>query len=239
MWRLALAALGMSCLLPAVETPGQKERLQQTKTERMDFPTGGLLRLNGLSGDLTIEGWDQPGLEITTTKTTKEEYDSSTREKGVAELDQVRLASERHGDELVVTTIVPRHGRFKPPLPRSTRVDLVSHIYVPQSARLAVDHGSGNLYIEDVAGGIEAAIGQGTILLRLPEQGQYDIDARSKWGSVTSDFPGQTHKTRWQVGHQLVGHAEGSAQQLHLRAGYGDIIVLKERKPKGPEAKAP
>jgi hypothetical protein len=237
MWRLTLAALGVSCLLLAIEAPEQKEKLQQTKTERMDFPSGGLLRLNGLSGDLTIEGWNQPGVEITTTKTTKQEYDSATRQKGVDELDQVRLASERHGTELVVTSTIPRYGHFKPPLPGSTRVDLVSHVYVPHSARLAIDHGSGNLYIEDVAGGIEAAIGQGTILLRLAEQGEYDIDARSKWGSVTSDFPGRQRKARWLVGHQFAGHSEGGAQKLHLRAGYGDIIILKERKPKGPEAK--
>jgi hypothetical protein len=236
MWRLALAALGVSYLLLAVDAPGQKEKLQQTKTERMDFTSGGLLRLNDLAGVLTIEGWDQSGVEITTTKTTKEEYDSATREKGVAELNQVRLAIERHRDELVVTATIPRHGHFKPPLPGGTRVDLVSHVYVPHSARLAVDHGSGNLYIEDVAGGIEAAIGQGTILLRLPGQGQYAIDAKSKWGRVTSDFSGQERKAWWQVGHQFVGHPEGSAQKLRLRAGYGDIIVLKERVPNGPEA---
>ena len=228
MWRLALAALGLSCLLLAVETPGHKEKVQQTKTERMDLPSGGLLRLNGLSGDLTIEGWNQPGVEITTTKTTKEEYDSATRQKGVAELDQVRIAGELRGNELIVTTTIPRHG----PLPGSTKVDLVSHIYVPHSARLAVDHGSGNLYIEEVAGGIEAAIGQGTILVRLVEHGEYDIDARSKWGSVTSDFPGKERKARWLVGHQFAGHSEGGAEKLHLRAGYGDIIILKERVPK-------
>jgi hypothetical protein len=201
----------------------------------MEFPSGGLLRLNHSVGELTIEGWDQPGVEITTTNTTKEEYDSATRQKGAGELDQVRIASERHEDELVLTTALPLYGHFNPPLPGRARVDLVSHIYVPHGARLAIDHGSGNIYIEDVTGNIEAAIGQGTILLRLPEEGQPDIDARSKWGSVTSDFPGQARKTRWQVGHQFAGHPEGGAQKVRLRAGYGDIIVLKERQPKGPE----
>jgi hypothetical protein len=234
MWRLALTWFGVSGLLLAVDAPGPREKVQQSKTERMEFPPGGLLRLNGLAGDLRIEGWDQPGVEITTTKTTKEEYDSATRQKGVDELDQVRIASERHDDELVITATLPRYGHFKPPLPGGTRVDLVSHVYVPRAARLAIDHGSGNVYIEDVAGDIRASILSGEILLRLPGKGQYDVDARSKWGSVTSDFPGQAHKARWLVGHRFAGHPEGSAQKLYLRAGYGDIIVLKERKPKGP-----
>jgi hypothetical protein len=233
MWRLALAGLCASCLLLAIDPSGQKEKVQQTKTERMDFPSGGLLRLNGWSGDLEIEGWDQPGIEITTTKSTKEEYDAATRQRGVAELDEVRVASERHDDEIVVTATIPRYGHLNPPPRGATRVDLVSHIYVPHSARLAIDHGSGDLYIENVNGNIEASAGQGTILLRLEEEGQYDIDARSKWGSVTSDFPGQERRARWLVGRQFAGHPEGHAQKLQLRAGYGDIIILKERVPKG------
>lgn len=233
MWRLALAGLSVSCLLLAVDATGQKEKVQQTKTERMDFPSGGLLRLNGLSGDLVIEGWEQPAIEITTTKTTREEYDAATREAGVAELDQVHVTSERHENEIVVTATIPRYGHFSPPLRSSTRADLVSHIYVPHGARLAIDHGSGNLYINDVNGNIEADVGQGTILLRLAGEGQYEIDARSKWGSVTSDFPGSERKAWWLIGQHYTGHPEGRAQKLQLRAGYGDIIILKERVPKG------
>jgi hypothetical protein len=217
-----------------VDTPAPKEKIQQTKTERMEFPSGGLLRLNHLLGELTIEGWDQPGVEITTTKFTKEEYGPTARRKGVSELDQVRLASQRQEDELALTLGFPEYGHFSPPLPGKTRFDLESHIYVPRNTRLAIDHGRGNIYIEDVVGNIDAGIGQGTILLRLPEQGRYDIDAHSNWGSVTSDFPGHGRKARWQVGHQFAGHPEGNAQKLRLRAGYGDIIILKEHKPNGP-----
>ena len=238
MWRLTLAAFGVTGLLLAVEAPGQKEKVKQTKTERMDFPSGGVLRLSGLSGDLTIEGWDRPTTEIRTTKTTREEYDAATRQKGVAELDRVEIASEHHENEIVVRVTNPRYGHFKPLLPGGTRVDLDSHIYVPHSARLVIDHSSGNLYIEDVSGNIDASAGQGTMLVRLAEDGQYDIDARSKFGSVTSDFPGMARRARWLVGHQFMGHPEGHAQKLGLRAGYGDIIILKERVPKEPKAAA-
>jgi hypothetical protein len=45
-------------------------------------------------------------------------------------------------------------------------------------------------------------------------------------------------RARWLVGHQFMGHPEGRAQKLGLRAGYGDIIILKERVPKEPKAAA-
>jgi len=235
MTRVAVTGLCASCLLLAVDAP--RHKVQQTKTERMEFPLGGLLRLSHSMGEVTIDAWDEPGLEITTTKTTEAAYDSATRQKGVEELDQVRMAAERHGDERVLTTTFPPHSHFKPQLPGSAKVDLESHMYVPRAARLAIENGSGNVYVEDVTGNIEASVGQGTILLRLPEEGHYEIDARSKWGSVTSDFAGQARKSRWLVGHQFAGHEEAGAKKLYLRAGYGDIIILKERQPKGPETR--
>lgn len=236
MTRLVVTELCVSCLLLAVDAPGQKEKIQQTKTERMDFPSGGLLRLNHSVGNLTIEGWDQPDLEITTTKTTRDEYDSATKQKGVEELDRVSVASERHGNEIVLS-VLPHQGGLKSAF-TSDKVDLTSHIYVPRGAKLAIDHGSGNVYVEGVTGDIHATTHQGEILLRLPEAGQYDIDARSKWGSVTTDFAGQARKPWWQVGRQFAGRPGSTAQKLYLRAGYGDIIILKARKPKEPEAGA-
>ncbi|MBV8731971.1 MAG: hypothetical protein JO336_19355 [Acidobacteriia bacterium] len=207
--------------------------VEVTKTEHMDFPSGGVLRLNNVIGVLTIEPWDQPGLELTTTKTTLEEYDAANRQKGVAILDNVRLTSERHGDELVLTNDFPRYGSLKPPLPGSPRFTQDMHIFVPRSVRLEI-HGSGQIYIDEIAGNIQADISQGTILLHLPEQGHYDIDARSKFGTVNSDFPGQEKRSWWLVGHSFMDQPAAGAQKLHLRTGYGDIILLKIRQPQAP-----
>jgi hypothetical protein len=45
----------------------------------MDFPSGGLLKLETSIGQL-FAGWDRPELEITAVKTTKATYDSESRE---------------------------------------------------------------------------------------------------------------------------------------------------------------
>jgi len=96
-----LAAIGLaSCaLLPAADEPTQKP---QSSTQRMDFPSGGTLRLTKSTGLLTVEAWDRPDVEITAIK----------------QSDKVRVAAERHGDELVVTTDFPRrraHSEFVSP----------------------------------------------------------------------------------------------------------------------------
>src|SRR5580658_8212698 len=111
--------LGVSCLLPAHLLPANDEipqRIQVTKTDHADFPAGGTLRLKNSTGELTIEGWDQPGVEITTTKSTKLAYTSSSPERAKASqvLDEVKVSEARQGDELVITTDFPRHRRFLP-----------------------------------------------------------------------------------------------------------------------------
>ena len=98
------------CLLFAAEQP--KEKVQVSKTERIDFPAGGTLRFTNSIGVLTVEAWDRPDVEITTIKSTKEEYDASEREKATHELEKVNVVAERHGDELVITTTFPRYRTF-------------------------------------------------------------------------------------------------------------------------------
>src|SRR5579863_4710984 len=63
-----------------------------TKTERLDFPSGGTLHLKNSIGELTVEGWDQAGIEITTIKSPR---------NPMAQLDRVQVKAERQKDEVV------------------------------------------------------------------------------------------------------------------------------------------
>jgi hypothetical protein len=222
---LALIGLGISCLVLA---DGEPQRFfQVTKTERLDFPSGGLLRLKNSSGQITIEGWDRPDVELTTTKSTKEPYNPQDREKAVGELDQVHIATELHGDELVITTDFPRHGIFRPFLRGGTRVDVDYRIGVPRNARVAIEHYTGFVSLDNIAGDIRVTASQAEITLHLPEDGQYAIDAKSKLGDVISDFPGHTQRKLWFLGKQFAHENTAASQKIDLRAGYGDIIILK------------
>jgi hypothetical protein len=211
-------------LLPALWAEEAGERyVDATKTQHMEFPAGGVLRVNHSIGNLTIEGWDQPGIEITMKKTTKEEFEPQDRQKGVEELERVRLVAARNGNVVTLTETYPRIKRFY----------LETHISVPRNARLEI-RGSGDLDVHNVTGAINAHLSHGTMVLRMPENGHYDVDAGSKFGTVNSDFPGKENRRAWLVGHEFNGVANGAAQKLRLRAGYGDVIVLKIRQPAYP-----
>jgi hypothetical protein len=178
-------------------------------------------------GELWIRGADRPDVLITTTKSTKAEYDAPNRDKGTRELDQVLTTAERHGDELVVTTTYPRYSVFAPPLRGGTRFDSMYDIRVPRNARLAVDHDNGYVFVDNLMSDIHVTVHHGSITLRLPAEGQYAMDARSKFGSVSSDCAGRVQRKFWLVGQQLTNTGSSSAKKIYLRVGYGDIILLE------------
>jgi hypothetical protein len=223
----------MSCLVLADDE--FRQAVQIAKTEHVDFPPGGTVRLKNSTGELTIEAWDQAGVEITTVKSTKAAYTPAEREKASHNLDKVKITTERRGGELVITTDFPRHREFPPPSPfgRATNFNLEYHIKVPRDARLVVDHDVGDVHFDAVTGDIHANALQGSITLHLPEEGQYAIDAKSDIGSVNSDFPGSAKRRFWLVGHQFMRTSQ-APHKLYLRAGFGDIIILKIRKPRTP-----
>ncbi len=206
---LTAIGFGAGCLLLAADEPKQKTPV--SKTQRMGFPAGGTLRLKKSTGLLTVEAWDRSDVEITTIRYS----------------DKARVAAERHGDELVVTTDAPRHRAH-------SEFDLEYRIKAPASAKLIAEHDLGDVNIDGLAGDIQVTLCQGEILLHLPQDRQYNIHARSQFGNVNSDFPGPEKRRWWLLGHRSVNESPQAAHKLNLRVTSGDIVILKTRVPISP-----
>jgi hypothetical protein len=202
---------------------------QVTKTERFDFPPGGVLHIVNSTDELAIEGWDRPEVEITTTKS-KHIY--ATRERETAGLDRIQITAARVGNEIVVTTDAPHYDVFPPPLPfRGGRhFELEYRIHAPRNTSVIVDHEAGGVHIENIAGDIRVKVLKGQIDLRLPEDSTYTIDAKVDTGNIYSDFPGRSHRRIWPLGTRYE-QASAGGHKLYLRSGYGDIAILKVRRP--------
>ena len=165
---LALIGFGTAFLL-AEEPPPQ---LQVSHTERAEFPAGGALRMVNSTGNLTVEAWDQPGVEITTIKSLKPGFNSGDRDKATHELESVQIKVERRGNELVVTTESPKHSNS----------DVEYRIKAPSTAKFIASHGVGGVSVYGLTNDIEVTLRRGEILLHLPEEGQYSTSAKVESG---------------------------------------------------------
>lgn len=239
------AACGLLCAQNAKTADGAKgnapataprpsatlgDKIVVTKTESVDFPTAGLLHMPNAIGIVTITGWDEAKLEMTTIKSTKTAVDPKDHDQAAKLIDNVKIATEGKGGEVTVATSYPKHSKLARPFVGMTDFDLEYRIHVPRAARLDIGEAEGEINIEDIHGDLHVIEGLGQINVRVPE-GSYSIDARVKTGAVNSDFAGNDRTLKlWFIprpGQAFMASAANSAQKMFLRVSYGDVVILK------------
>ena len=218
---LAILYFELGLLGMTLPISGAEQRVEVTKTERINFAPGGIIRINSSYGTLNVEGWDRPEVEIAVVKSTEQYYEPKQREKGASLLDRAHISTERVSDtELAISTHQDR----------KTSVDY--EIRVPRDSRLDI-HGTGQVLVANVTGDIQATGHRGDLVLMLPDTGAYSIDAKTKVGVVTSDFAGDLHHRRYLLGERFAGPP--ASQRIYLRVSLGGITI----KSVPPEAEPP
>jgi hypothetical protein len=220
-WAIALPMFGQDAI---------KQPVRITRTEKVDFAPGGTIHLNGSYGHLTIEGWDEPRVEIVVTKSLAHYYEPEGLQDAAQRLEHVRVAATRRSDtDLEISTIVDsrNHAYFiSPPLPEKAAhgVNIDYQIQVPRNSHLVIHHGVGYVQVGGVTGDIEATGHRGDIVLMLPEHEAYSIDAKSKIGPVLSDVSGRARVQHF-VGERFRASAPPSSRRIYLRMGFGGITI--------------
>jgi hypothetical protein len=198
-----------------------------TTTERVNFSPGGTIRLNDSYGYTSIDGWDQPQVEIKVIKSTNRFFNPSEEEEAKQKLALIHVTTERVSEtELSITTARPLRKDRVPPLPRtvSEGVTVELQIHVPNDSRLTIHQDNGYVWVSDVTGDIEARSHTGDMIVMLPDPGPYAIDAKSRLGSVSSDFVGHGIK-QFVFGTGFTRPVEGSSRRVYLRMGRGSITI--------------
>lgn len=215
----ALRISGLVTLLAAgipVYAAAPKGHVEVVTTDRADLPAGGSIRFEDSYGELNIEGWDQPGVEVVLTRWSyATEADRGTVTK---KLDSIRIGVARQGNDLVIRTPLP---------PRlHSHVLLDYRVMAPRSARLVIRHGTGDVVIGGVNGAVDASVKTGDILLRLSPSGNYSFDTYCRVGQVLSDFAGD-YRRRHLLAESYTQSGPAVATPVHLHVGIGGIDIRK------------
>lgn len=231
----AALLLGLCVLpLPGAEKHdpiGPRQSFEVTSTERFSFSPGGTLRMENSYGYLTVEGWDEPEVEVTVTKTTDRFEDPKWKEKAAKLFDQIRVGIDRRSDtELTVMTTLPRRTGIvnkvlSPVLSINKRGVTVEYkIRAPRNSRLIVHHNSGYVWVSDLTGDVDVNSHTGDMIVALPDPGPHAIDAKTAMGRISSDIPCETGNPLL-AGARVVCAAPASAARIHLRMGRGSIEI--------------
>jgi hypothetical protein len=205
--RLNHCVLGVLLALPAPAA----SLLHTDKTEKIEFAAGGTIRIEGSHGDLNVEGWDRPEVEITLLKAAQH-HDVSTF-----------TIDRKSSTELTITTKFPKRSLRR--LNRGKSGLLLEYqIRVPRDSHLIVRHDEGEVILTNLTGDVEARNGTGDIAVMVPADASYTIDAKTRFGGVDSDFGGPSKKRKL-VAHELAFAQPAAKHHLNLHVGVGGINI--------------
>jgi hypothetical protein len=219
--------LAVFFLLPLFAEGPAEQRTEVIDTQHYDFVPSGTVRWTGSYGDLYIEGWDAPKVEITVIRSTRY-YEPEDKDRTAVVIPTVKVESTRKSDsEIVITTTEPdrRHRMLVEPRKTAKGVRMEYRVSLPRATHLVIDHRGGMVLAGNMTADIEVANRDGDIMLMVPAGGAYAIDARTKMGHIASDFPGST-LSRYLVGQRFLSPPASAAHRLHLRTGFGGITIL-------------
>ena len=198
--------------------------VQVDRTETVNFAPGGTIHVTDSTGNLLVEGWDQPKIEITVVKSMG--YDRESAAEATRQLDGVKVVTERRSDTefAVSTTRIRTHNRFTHAIGIGRDAAVEYRLRVPRNSHLIIDHADGYISVTGVTGNIEANDHRGDIVLMLPNLAAYSIDAHTKVGVVTSDLAGSTHM-RHLTGENFSHGDTALTHKIQLRMGFGGITI--------------
>jgi hypothetical protein len=199
--------------LPAL-TMGAK-RVDVTTTEKTQFLPGGTVRIEGSTGEVNVEGWDEPAVEIQVVRSAWTDQEDRTK----ARLNLIQVSNKMDGHELTLTTA---HKRF-------TGGQVSYRIRVPRNTKLVIHHGIGDVVVFGVDGDIDATAKTGDVTVQLNQPARYEIDAYTKLGSIYSDFDAKVRHRRLGMGESINPAVEGSGDTRHvsLHVTTGGISIQK------------
>ncbi|MGH9671938.1 MAG: hypothetical protein ACRD44_02060 [Bryobacteraceae bacterium] len=221
--RTASAVLTAMLILPASAGDRTKHKVEYATTQTIAFDGGGKIRIDDSFGELRVEGWNRPDVELTVKRATNRRYKPEDEWKARERLRDVRVEVTRSGADLLIRTHFPDRGVTR--LFRGkTDLDLEYTIRVPARADLSVRHSIGEVVVRNVHGDMSVTNGIGEVSLRLPREKDYQIEARAKIGDVSSDFDGRSRR-RSLLGAEFRRTQGAGAGHVYARVGIGEIRI--------------
>ena len=225
---VACLCLAASAARAQAPTAAAKEKVEVKMNDRIEFAEGGTLNLQGTWGEVAVEGWDQPFVEITLRKTTNKKYAARDGAKAEKALEKFGYTLKRDSAaSITLKSFQPSGNLLTRPFGGKSEVKLAYTIRVPRRSNLNIDHSMGTVAVSNVAGNLEVKNRVGEVTLKLPEGEEFDVDARSKVGDVSSSarFMGDNGRERV-VGQKLVNRQdERASHRVFVRVQIGAITV--------------
>lgn len=222
---VAGTALIAALALPVLAADGSP--VEVVTTQRVALAAAGTVSIDETWGEVTIEGWDRPAVELVMTRRSAKDYSADDAAEMRARLERFTARLEASAPDKVTILGLSPSGSVTRPFGGKSAVKLSYAIRVPRGSRLAIDNGAGNLRIAGVTGDISIDSDVGEVELKVPVDAATAIEAKSGIGDVEVNAPAARGELRRValVGQRYSYRPGAPARQISVNLGVGSITI--------------
>jgi hypothetical protein len=225
---IAHAALG-AALIAAIALPvlaADEAPVEVVTTQRAPLAAGGAVSIDETWGEVTIEGWDRPLVEVVMTRRSAKDHSPDEAADVRARLERFAATVEATAPDKVSIVGLSPSGSVSRPLGGKSAVKLRYTIRVPKSSRLALDNGAGVVRITGVGGDIDVDSDVGEVTIAGPVDAATAIEAKSGVGDVAVAGASAGKLRRVALVGQRYSYAPASpARRISVNLGVGSITI--------------
>jgi hypothetical protein len=213
--RACLLCAVLFLLLPATLRADEFSKTFHYSVRMFSF---GTLAIYARTGDIHVEGWDEPRLEIEAEKVVQ----AKDKVKAEPLYDRVQVALEGKDKQVNVRTLYPPR-RFWRPFRGESKLSVNFRIHMPFDANLVLKCVDGDVRTSGLAGRQEIRVNYGDVEINVPSIYRLrSLDARSFLGYVQSDLHGEDSAG---FGRKIVFWNSDGNQDIHVRVRMGGVYV--------------
>ena len=184
--------------------------------------SGGTLVIDSRVGDLRIEGWDEPRVEIEAEKLVR--AGNETKAKPLYSQIQVRLEGGDH--EARLTTIYPSRKLWRP-FRNESNLTVNFHIKMPFDSNLKLRCVDGDVRIEGIAGHLQLHVNYGDVEIDIPHLYELrSLTAHSWLGYVQSDLQGLSQDSAG-LGQKISFWNAQGKQDIDVKVRMGGVFIYR------------
>ena len=185
--------------------------------------SGGTLVIDSRVGDLRIEGWDEPRVEIEAEKLVR----AGTEAKAKPLYDQIQVRLEGGDKQVRLTTLYPSRKVWRP-FRNESKLTVNFHIKMPFDSNLTLKCVDGDVRIEGIAGRVQLRVNFGDVEIDVPHL--YDLrslNAHAWLGYVQSDLEGLGQDSAGFGQRISFWNAQGK-QDIEVKVRMGGVFIYRE-----------
>ena len=181
----------------------------------------GLLTIDTRMGDIHIEGWDEPRLEIEAEKVVR-----SKSEKTAKPLyERITVVLEGQDKRVLLRTLYPPRRMWRP-FRGESQLSVNYRIKMPFDANLVLKCVDGDVWIRGVEGKEQLLVNYGDVEIDIPSRDRLrSLRAHTWLGYVQSDLHGESNAG---FGPRISYWNPSGAQDIYVKVRMGGVFVYSD-----------